>query len=190
MTSGRMGSTGTVTLDRSECRSGRPRPLVIAVARVAAIPILVLHGSGDCDGDVVVVDMLEVIDTSWTLSENVTVKAGGTLLVAGSAITFLSESPLQYGIVVEAGGQLVVTDLDDDPSTTSDRSVLDGNVNFFDTFRYLPQLSAGSGWSGDFTCDGNVNFFDTFQYLPALSGGVNLPVKVDALDGTATIVCP
>ncbi len=47
----------------------------------------------------------------------------------------------------------------------------DGMVNFFDTFKYLPQLSSGFGYCADFNCDGVVNFFDTFQYLPHLSGG-------------------
>ncbi len=135
MASGRRDSKGTVTLDRSECRIGCPRSLVIAIALVVAIAILVLHGSGDSVGDVVVVDTVDVTDTSWTLSENVTVKAGGTLRVAGSAITFLSERPLQYGIVVEAGGKLVVSDLDNDPSTTSDRC----NVKPY--IRTIPSLS-------------------------------------------------
>jgi hypothetical protein len=49
-----------------------------------------------------------------------------------------------------------------------------GNINFLDTFKYAPFLSAGSGYSGDFqSCsDGNlVNFLDTFQYAPHLQGG-------------------
>ena len=46
-------------------------------------------------------------------------------------------------------------------------------VNFFDTFRYLPQLIGGAGYCGDFNCDGVVNFFDTFQYLPHLIHGGN-----------------
>ena len=40
MISGRTGSTGTPTLDRHERRSGRIRPLVIAVALVAAVVVL------------------------------------------------------------------------------------------------------------------------------------------------------
>jgi hypothetical protein len=50
------------------------------------------------------------------------------------------------------------------PDFTGDRS-----VNFFDTFRYLPQLNCASGWSADFNCDGRVNFFDTWQYLVHLN---------------------
>ncbi len=47
-----------------------------------------------------------------------------------------------------------------------------GNINFFDTFKYLPQLSSGSGWSGNMNCASPaVNFFDTFRYLPDLSAG-------------------
>jgi hypothetical protein len=51
----------------------------------------------------------------------------------------------------------------------------DGTINFFDTFKYLPQLNSGSGWSGDLRCDGVVNFFDTFQYLPHLNHGGTTP---------------
>lgn len=51
----------------------------------------------------------------------------------------------------------------------------DGTINFFDTFQYLPQLTAGQGYCADFNCDGSVNFFDTFQYLPHLSGGHACP---------------
>ncbi len=44
-------------------------------------------------------------------------------------------------------------------------------VNFFDTFKYLPQLGATTGFCADLNCDGGqVNFFDTFMYLPALAG--------------------
>ncbi len=49
-----------------------------------------------------------------------------------------------------------------------------GNINFFDTFKYLPQLIAGAGYSSDFAaCNTSnmVNFFDTFKYLPRLIDG-------------------
>ena len=49
-----------------------------------------------------------------------------------------------------------------------------GNINFFDTFKYLPQLIAGVGYSSDFAaCNTSnmVNFFDTFKYLPRLIAG-------------------
>lgn len=47
-----------------------------------------------------------------------------------------------------------------------------GNINFFDTFKYLPQLNATTGYSSDFAqCSASniVNFFDTFKYLPRLN---------------------
>lgn len=48
------------------------------------------------------------------------------------------------------------------------------NVDFFDTFEFLPMLGAGTGYCGDMNCDGGtVNFFDTFIYLPALGGPAN-----------------
>jgi hypothetical protein len=46
-----------------------------------------------------------------------------------------------------------------------------GGVNFLDTFKYAPQLSAGIGYCGDFNCNGAVNFLDTFVYAPHLSHG-------------------
>ena len=49
-----------------------------------------------------------------------------------------------------------------------------GNVNFFDTFKYLPALNTGTGYSADMAaCNTSniVNFFDTFKYLPALNTG-------------------
>lgn len=47
----------------------------------------------------------------------------------------------------------------------------DGTLNFFDTFKYLPQLTAGAGYCADLNCNGIANFFDTFQYLPHLTHG-------------------
>jgi len=47
----------------------------------------------------------------------------------------------------------------------------DLQVNYFDTFKYLPQLNSGTGYCGDLQCDGIVNYFDTFQYLPHLNHG-------------------
>ncbi|NNE08369.1 MAG: hypothetical protein HKN20_07380 [Gemmatimonadetes bacterium] len=63
-----------------------------------------------------------------------------------------------------------------------------GNVNFFDTFKYLPQLNAGAGWTGNMNCVAPVNFFDTFQYLPDLNAGAVCPGgSVLAADGSAVI---
>lgn len=63
-----------------------------------------------------------------------------------------------------------------------------GNVNFFDTFKYLPQLNAGVGYTGNMNCIAPVNFFDTFQYLPDLNAGVACAGgSVLAADGTAAI---
>lgn len=45
-----------------------------------------------------------------------------------------------------------------------------GIVNFQDTIRYLPMLSAGTGYCGDFNCNGVVNFADTALYAPHLAG--------------------
>jgi hypothetical protein len=58
-----------------------------------------------------------------------------------------------------------------------------GGVNFQDTFKYTPKLSAGTGYSCDFRqcSDGNgVNFQDTFQYTPHLSGGHTCPGGIGA----------
>lgn len=49
----------------------------------------------------------------------------------------------------------------------------DLQVQFADTFKYLPQLSAGSGYCGDFTCDGAITFVDNFVYLPPLANGAS-----------------
>lgn len=43
------------------------------------------------------------------------------------------------------------------------------NVNFLDTFVYLPALNSGTGYCADLSCDGGVNFLDTFKYLPHLA---------------------
>ncbi|MBN1826970.1 MAG: hypothetical protein JW958_11965 [Candidatus Eisenbacteria bacterium] len=53
-----------------------------------------------------------------------------------------------------------------------------GNVNFFDTFKYLPQLNSTTGYTGDMAaCAATnvVNFFDTFKYLPALNSVAACP---------------
>lgn len=47
-----------------------------------------------------------------------------------------------------------------------------GNVNFFDTFKFLPQLNLGVGYCCDMAqCSPaeECNFFDTFRYLPHLA---------------------
>lgn len=48
-----------------------------------------------------------------------------------------------------------------------------GGINFLDTFKYLPKLAAGVGYSADLaacSAANAVNFLDTFKYLPALGG--------------------
>ncbi len=46
----------------------------------------------------------------------------------------------------------------------------DGELNFFDTFLYIPELMAGTGSCGNLNNDaaGDVNFFDTNKYLTHL----------------------
>ncbi len=53
----------------------------------------------------------------------------------------------------------------------------DGDVNFFDTFLYLPDLIAGTGNCGNLNGDvtGDVNFFDTNIYLTHLVTGHQCP---------------
>ncbi|NNE08208.1 MAG: hypothetical protein HKN20_06560 [Gemmatimonadetes bacterium] len=53
----------------------------------------------------------------------------------------------------------------------------DGEVNFLDTFIYLPELNVGTGNCGNFDNDpaSDVNFFDTLLYLPHLSSGAKCP---------------
>jgi hypothetical protein len=59
-------------------------------------------------------------------------------------------------------------------------------INFFDTFKYLAGLGAGSSYSSDFaSCSGAnaVNFFDTFRYLahlgaPDACAGANTPLTL------------
>ncbi len=63
-----------------------------------------------------------------------------------------------------------------------------GNVNFFDTFKYLPQLNSGAGYTGNLNCAPPVNFFDTFQYLPDLNAGAAcVGGSIFGADGTAVI---
>ena len=64
-----------------------------------------------------------------------------------------------------------------------------GVVNFFDVFKFLPLLNAGSGYCGDFNCDGKVNFFDTFVLLPTLGTTVICPAIVIPPTGTCSITC-
>lgn len=60
----------------------------------------------------------------------------------------------------------------------------DGQVDFFDVFRYLPMLNSASGWCGDFTHDGVVNFLDTFKFLPAQNDGQNCCDAIPLTEGT------
>ena len=87
--------------------------------------------SGGVHAELIIDTEIEFRDSTLFLSENITILEGGSLTITNTTIQFNCNFPLQYGIVVEAGGQLLVTDLDDDPSTTSDRSVLDGSEPFF-----------------------------------------------------------
>ncbi len=67
-----------------------------------------------------------------------------------------------------------------------------GGTNFFDTFKYLPQLSSGTGYTGDLAgCSSanGVNFFDTFVYLPALSGAYACPSGGVTLSNVGTPSC-
>ncbi|MFH1276883.1 MAG: C25 family cysteine peptidase [Candidatus Eisenbacteria bacterium] len=53
----------------------------------------------------------------------------------------------------------------------------DGEVNFFDTFLFLPALNAGTGYCGNLnnSADGVVNFFDTAKYLSFLAAAAQCP---------------
>jgi len=64
----------------------------------------------------------------------------------------------------------------------------DGNVNYFDTFRFLTCLSTATGYCCDLNCDGVVNFFDTFQYLPHLSAGCSCSGST-LPSGSCTLMC-
>ena len=44
----------------------------------------------------------------------------------------------------------------------------DLRVQFVDTFKFLPMLSAGAGWCGDLNCDGDITFPDAFRFLPLI----------------------
>ncbi len=81
---------------------------------------------------------------------------------------------LQWSVTAECAAPEVVL-CSDTTSVCMKSTDFNGNggINFFDTFIYLPQLNAGTGYCGDLTCDGNVNFFDTFQYLPDLNAGAS-----------------
>jgi len=53
-----------------------------------------------------------------------------------------------------------------------------GAVNFQDTFYFIPQIRAGSGYSGDFrscSSDNSINFGDTFHFAFRLNGGDKCP---------------
>ncbi len=65
-----------------------------------------------------------------------------------------------------------------------------GTINFQDTFQYLPQLNAGTGWCADFNCSNSVNFLDTFQYLPHLNGAHSCPGSVIPITPCPPGLCP
>jgi hypothetical protein len=75
-------------------------------------------------------------DTSWSvveivLNESVRVVSGGRLVIESSNVSFNCTTPLEYGLKVESGGALVLTDGDGASDTEWDRSRLTGIRPFF-----------------------------------------------------------
>jgi len=68
---------------------------------------------------------------------------------------------LAWTVTANCGGPIDLGTNSDTLCVKSHDLTGDLKINFFDVFKYLPQLSIGLGWSGDYICDGNINFFDT-----------------------------
>jgi hypothetical protein len=82
-------------------------------------------------GEVIIVDHVDMVNTTITYDENITIALGGSLNIVNSTILFNCTYPLEFGIRIESGGSLVVSDTDNNRSTTYDNSILKGNEPFF-----------------------------------------------------------
>jgi hypothetical protein len=84
----------------------RPLPLLL----LAALALLAtsLAGGAIIDSDTVIDSPTEWADDEYTITANVTISAGGTLLINGSDLLFDADDGVLVGLLVEPGGELVL----------------------------------------------------------------------------------
>ena len=79
--------------------------------------------------DWVIDSWMKIANEDYVLKGNLTITATGNLTLVNSTLTFQPSGNYTYGIFIEAGGQLHTTDLDDDPDTADDYSVIKTKSN-------------------------------------------------------------
>lgn len=149
------------------------------------------------------VDTCQVrLDMSGSIDVHTSCGTNITGVICGSASSFATTDAngvAEFTVTGGGGGALfldwTVTALCADPEvelcTSSDTLCVkshdvngSGNINFFDTFKYLPALNAGISYCVDWgSCNtaNTVNFFDTFKYLPHLNAADACPSGFFAL---------
>lgn len=80
------------------------------------------------NGDLVINMSVTYENVNYLMKGNITVSGTGNLVLKNATVVFDSDKNITYGIYVEAGGKLTITDVDNDPDTTDDNSVISANM--------------------------------------------------------------
>ena len=103
-------------------------------------------GIWETEGDWVVEDGEDLLYENLTvnINGNITIDFGGKLTLRSVRLVMNCTEDLEFHIRIATGGELVLTDIDGDPITTSDRTEL---RSWFLSARYSIQIDGGAKMS-------------------------------------------
>ena len=110
--------------------SGWVVPMMLLIAMVAVAAVLVLsppsHAQTEppADGDWVVSDSTTIVGVDFILNGSVIVEPTGRLTLVDVVLRLNCSYPGEFNVTVEPGGELYMSDLDHDPATTTDATVV------------------------------------------------------------------
>lgn len=143
--------------------------------------------SGPAPADCVISTEVEWDHLNLTLDESVKVVVGGALRVISSNITFNCSSTMQYGITVEMGGALTVTDADGLPSTAWDSSTITAPQPFFLVAKAGSELHIQNSFITN--CGGRDDPFNSGMQVQTSGWTIEGSVLRDSLGGATLTGC-
>jgi len=72
---------------------------------------------------------MKIANENYILKGNISIVPGGNLTLVNSTLVFEKAGNSSFGIFIEPGGEFHTTDLDDDPATTADFSIIKSNTS-------------------------------------------------------------
>jgi hypothetical protein len=103
----------------------------MVVLFLSIIVFISISQSNGVHAEIIIDSEIEYLDSTLSLTENITISGSGSLTLTNTTIQFNCSFPLEYGIVVEPGGEVRISDRDGVESTRNDASHLLGTEPFF-----------------------------------------------------------